>query len=274
MFRYCLNASTIQHYGLDLEGQVDVAIEAGFSGIELWMGDIRSYADRGGSLGDLARKLVLHGLEFSNAIAFQAWCSPDPVARRQALVDIDSEMKLIGALGGKAYAAPPWGIDPDATFEEIAGYFDALTIVGRENGIEPYLEFWGHAPVLNSLEQASSVLDRCRASSPRLLADVYHIHRSGGKAESLRALPPGRIGIFHINDFPDIPSSDIKDEDRVFPGEGCADWPTYREILAGIGYSGMLSLELFPKGRMGLTALGMARRGLETSRRVMDPAEG
>lgn len=270
MFRYALNTSTVHRFGLDVTAQIEVAAEAGYDGIELWMDDIRKYIGNGGAVSELARRIRHHGLEFSDTIAFQAWCSKEDVVRRQALENVKDEMEIIAELGGKAYAAPPWNIDSNATTEEIAGYFDELSKVGRALGVEPYLEFWGHAPALNSLEQAAAVLECSRTSSPRLLADVYHIYRSGGRAEALRALPPGSIGIFHVNDFPDIPSQDIHDDDRVFPGEGWADWQTYRTILSGIGYAGMLSVELFLKTDMDMTAMQIARKGLETSRGVMD----
>jgi len=270
--RYCLNTSTLNKFGLDVEQQIDVAAAAGYSGIELWMEDIMKFAGSGRSIPDLGKKMKSRGLEFSNTIAFQAWCSGDDAARASALENVRREMQIIASLGGKGYAAPPWGIDAGASVAEIAVYFDALVKVGRDTGVEPYLEFWGHSPVLHTLDQAIEVTERCTAAPLRILVDIYHFYKGGGDPESLRRLPGSMIGIFHVNDYPDIPRSMITDEDRVFPGEGRAPWPTYRDILSKTGYSGMLSLELFLRSNFGMTALQLAAKGLETMRRTVEGA--
>jgi 2-keto-myo-inositol isomerase len=270
--KYCLNTSTLNKFGLDVEQQIDVAAAAGYSGIELWMEDIMKFAGSGRSLPDLGKKMKSRGLEFSNTIAFQAWCSGDDSARASALENVRREMQMIASLGGKACAAPPWGIDAGASVAEIAVYFDALVKVGRDTGVEPYLEFWGHSPALHTLDQAIEVTERCTAAPLRILVDIYHIYKGGGNPESLRRLPGSMIGIFHVNDYPDIPRSMITDEDRVFPGEGRAPWPTYRDILSKTGYSGMLSLELFLRSNFGMTALQLATKGLQTMRRTVEGA--
>ena len=57
-FPLCLNMATIRRKGLDLARQIEIAAEAGYDSVELWTGDISAYAQGGGSLDDLAKRLV------------------------------------------------------------------------------------------------------------------------------------------------------------------------------------------------------------------------
>ena len=52
-FRYCLNTSTIREKNIGIEAEIDVAANAGYSGIEPWIRTIRAYMENGGKLTDL-----------------------------------------------------------------------------------------------------------------------------------------------------------------------------------------------------------------------------
>lgn len=270
MHKYALNTSTISMFHLSADQQIDIAIDAGYDAIELWMGDIYKYVETGNSLSELAKKMSDGNLEYSNTIAFQRWCSSDRIVRRQALENIKHEMDIIKILGGKAYAAPPYKIESGTSLEDIAYFFSELVRLGRSMGIEPYLEFWGHSPILNSLEDAHEVLKKSSEKAVKVLADTYHIYKGGGDLEYLRSLKGTQIGVFHINDYPQMSRDEITDEDRVFPGEGIVKWQIYREIIGSIQYEGVFSLELFLKDNRGKSAFQLAEMGLKSSKRAME----
>ncbi len=48
-FRYCLNTSTIRGQDVGIVEEIRIAAEAGYDGIEPWMGTINKYVEDGGS---------------------------------------------------------------------------------------------------------------------------------------------------------------------------------------------------------------------------------
>ena len=100
---------------------------------------------------------------------------------------------------------------------------------------------------------------------------------SGGSIEPLvEALPfelwtigGAAIGIFHVNDYPALPAETIVDADRVYPGDGVAPLTPLLRDLREIGFSGVLSLELFNAEYYRQDPLTVARTGLEKLRDVV-----
>jgi len=56
-FRFCLNTSTISGQKPGLVHAIDIASNAGYDGVELWVSDIRKYLDEGGTVNRLAALL-------------------------------------------------------------------------------------------------------------------------------------------------------------------------------------------------------------------------
>src|SRR5882757_8245269 len=57
-FGYCLNTSTIRGNNLDIVAVVNAASKAGFHAIEPWITEIDSYTSKGGTLGDLRKRIA------------------------------------------------------------------------------------------------------------------------------------------------------------------------------------------------------------------------
>src|SRR6185437_4694471 len=108
-FKAALNASTLFPFKLDVIQQIQVAAEAGYEGIELWMRDIDTYLNNGGSVEELRAALDSANLTFINAIAFFEWADADVAQREKAFKQAEKEMKLLKDLGCNLIAAPPFG---------------------------------------------------------------------------------------------------------------------------------------------------------------------
>ena len=165
-YRYALNTSTIRSCGLDVPQMVEVAAQAGYQGMELWVSEIEAYQDGGGTLADLRRLLDRHGLEVPNLIAFFHWTHPDDEARRVALEEARRVLGMARDLDCPFVAAPPAGIADrdDISLEHVAMSYKDLLELGRHVGTRPLLEFWGHSKVLCSLDDAIEVLATWRMS--------------------------------------------------------------------------------------------------------------
>ena len=271
VFPYCLNTSTIRACGLDVTDEIKLAGQAGYEGIELWLSEIDAYVDDGGRLPKLKELLQRQGLQAPNIIAFFQWANPDKKVRKRELEEARRVFVLAGELDCMYVAAPPAGIVDMAELplEDIAEYYRDLLEVAKDIGVKPLLEFWGHSKILGSLKEAMQVLNMVDDPEAALLADVFHMAKAGDDFEFLGKLKGTELGLFHVNDYPDVPNiSKLKDDARVYPGDGVAPLGRILDILKKIGYSGMLSLELFNKEYQKSGAENVVRTGMEKMRRA------
>ena len=103
-FKYCFNTSTIRGQKLDVPAQIDVAAAAGYSAVELWVGDLQDFARKGGSLRDLANRVRDRGLAVPSAIRSSPGSRTIPHAA-QGLEQAKREMDLSGKWAGRG--SPP-----------------------------------------------------------------------------------------------------------------------------------------------------------------------
>jgi 2-keto-myo-inositol isomerase len=262
-FKTAINTSTLFPFELDIKQQVQIAAEAGFAGIELWVKDIEIYLANGGTIPDLRAYIADTGVEVVNAIAFFAWADTDAATRKHGLVQAEREMRMLAELGCPAVAAPPYGDVAGGSLEIIAGHFARLAELARAIGVEPYLEFWGRAKKLSRLSEAVFVAMESGLIDAKILLDPFHMYTGGTDLHSLAYLNGANIGIVHVNDYPAVPARDqIADSERVFPGAGIAPTHELARLLDRAGYRGYLSLELFIENYGAESALEVARRGL------------
>ena len=272
-YSYCLNSSTIRDCGLSVEEEVKVAARAGYEGIELWLAEIDGYLKNGGNLAELKAILKEHGLRLPNIIAFFQWANPDEEVRKKELKEARRVLEIARELDCPYVAAPPAGITEMAgmPLEEIAGYYRELTNVAAETGVKPLLEFWGHSKVLGSLEDAMRVLEIVADPEAVLLGDIFHMAKTEDSFELLSKLDGKTLGLFHVNDYPDSPDiTKLGDDKRVYPGDGVAPLGQINATLKKIGYSGILSLELFNKEYQKDGADSVAKTGIEKMKAVFE----
>lgn len=271
-----LNTGTIRGYKLPFPEQIDVTAKAGYRAIEPWIGDIRGYVDQGGSLREVRKRIEDAGLKVSSAIDFSRWAVDDDAARAEGLEKMKEGMGLIAELEGTHIAASPAGINrtPGVDLFAIAERYRAVLELGDEMGVIPQLEFWGSAQTLGRAGEAALVAMHSGHPKACLLLDAYHMYKSGSPFEGLEQLNGAMMVNFHINDYPaEPPREEIKDSDRVFPGDGICPLPKVLQILYNIGFRGALSLEIFNREYWEkYDALTTARMGFEKITAVVEEA--
>ncbi|MBL6724501.1 MAG: sugar phosphate isomerase/epimerase [Rubripirellula sp.] len=275
--RFALNTSTLRGQKLSVVEQVEVTAKAGFDGIEPWIGDLQKYADEGGSLSDLKKRIADLGLTVDSAIGFANWIVDDREARMQGLENAKKEMSVVQAIGGTRVAAPPVGAhrgdSVSPPLQVIAERYRALLEVGAEIGVTPQLELWGFSPTLSKLSELAYVAAGAEHPDACVLPDFYHIYKGGSDFAALGMIEASRMHCFHMNDYPsDPPRETIADKDRVFPGDGVCPLPTIIRQLIDHGFRGTFSLELFNPGYWERDALEVAQEGLAKSKAVVQAA--
>jgi sugar phosphate isomerase/epimerase len=104
------------------------------------------------------------------------------------------------------------------------------------------------------------------------ILDVWHWHHSGGTVQDILDAGDSRIVHVHLSDAKATPPEDVRDNQRVMPGEGIIDLVAFLQALKKIGYAGGISPE--PLGRVPpeMSPEEGARLGLETTMAVMKKA--
>lgn len=268
-FRYSLNTATLMGHKLAIVEEVEIAAKAGYTGIEPWIGKLRQYAEGGGSLADLRKRIADRGLAVEGAIGFVAWAVDDDARRAKALEEFQRDLELVGAIGGRRMAASPAGINRTAgvdLFQVAKRYRKVLELAARQ-GMTAQLEIWGSSLTLSRISEAALVATQADHPAACLLLDVFHLYRGGGGFHGLKLLNGAAMPAFHVNDYPaDPPREKISDSARVYPGDGVAPLGQIFRDLRASGFRGALSLELFNQDYWKQEPLAVAQTGLEKTR--------
>ena len=271
--RFALNPATIRGYKLDLKEQVRLAIAAGYDGLEPWLADVQKAKERG-ELRDIRKMCADGNLKLVDGIGFAHWSLPDDAARAKGMEEMKRDMALMAELECPYIAAPPFGLQkpgsPKVPLEDFIPRYRAVLELGDKMGVTPILEFWGHSVNLSRLNEALYVASASGHPKAAVLADIYHMYRGGSEYEGLRFLSPSTLPILHMNDYPAQPAREkMVDADRVWPGDGRADWKKIGDILRAGNLSPWLSLELFNPSYWKTTPLETMRTGLAKMRQVL-----
>ncbi len=275
-FRVCLNTSTIRGQKLSVDKQIAVAAQAGYDGIEPWIGDLRAFVESGGKLSDLRKQLDDANLQVESAIGFAKWIVDDESERKAGIEELKRDAEMIRTLGGTRMAAPPIGAhDANAAVIDlrvIADRYRAALEVGVGLGVVPMAEVWGFSKNLSRLAETVSVIVEAGHPAACLLPDFYHLYRGGSSFEGLNLLSKNAIHVFHINDYPAREHTSLNDSDRVYPGDGdCPIVPILKGLRAN-GISCALSLELFNKDLWEQDALQVCQTGAAKVRAIIAKA--
>ena len=99
-----------------------------------------------------------------------------------------------------------------------------------------------------------------------LTLDIWHWYHAGGTIADILSAGKDHIVTVHFNDSPKLPPDQIRDNERLMPGEGVIDTTGFLHALKKIGYADALSVEVFGRGLKDMTPEEGARLGLEKGR--------
>jgi sugar phosphate isomerase/epimerase len=106
-------------------------------------------------------------------------------------------------------------------------------------------------------------------SNVGVLLDSWHWHHAGGTARDIVAAGRDRIVHVQVADAQKLPPEDIRDNERLFPGEGVVDWAAFFGALKKIGYTDGLSPEIFGHNLKATPPEEGARIGLKWTQELM-----
>lgn len=218
-------------------GSLEQAIAAigslGFTGIEVFDGNLSEFADRP---EDLSGRLRDAGLElvsvYSGANFVYDEILPDELHRIRSAADLaatfGASTLVVG--GGARRAAGT----PETDYGRLADALDVVTTLAEERGLTAC-----YHPHLTTIVETPDELDRLM---PRtrigFCPDTAHLAAGGGDPAALIRRYPDRVRHVHLKDVRLDPLTFLP------LGDGELDFPEVLQALQEIGYDGWLVVEL------------------------------
>lgn len=161
--------------------------------------------------------------------------------------------------------------DPDR--QQCIATFARLCDLAETCGLEALIEFNPYSACRN-LDEALAIVEESGRDNAKLLIDVLHLSRSGGKPADLLAIDPALIALVHLCDAPLPPARTASVEDmrmesrtaRMYPGEGQL-W--LGELLDVISPAVPLSVEAPSAAHAHLSAEERAKAALEATHKLL-----
>ncbi|MFO0947628.1 MAG: sugar phosphate isomerase/epimerase family protein [Planctomycetota bacterium] len=258
-FEFGLNTSTIRP--ADLRQKIELAGEAGYDAIELWIDDVEKYIEGGGSLADVRKWLDDQGLKRPSMICLRDWCQADDQAFAKAFETAKRRLDIAGKLGVvRIVASPPREKVSLAMATDRYGKILDQSIM---QGVPASVEFLGFVEGINTLEDAWAICAGTGMAEATVTPDVWHIYRGGSNIATLDDIPADHISCFHWNDAPkEPPRLEQNDSHRVYPGDGIVNLKEIADKLRKKDFQGCLTLELFNPSYWMQDPLEVAKTGL------------
>jgi sugar phosphate isomerase/epimerase len=253
-----LNCRTLKK-GLSLEDLLDAASNAGFAGLEIRIADVAAFADQ---------------TSWSTAHDLFATRGIQPISFIDGL-----EPGLIGSAHKYEESAKRWNelckaasnigchmasviVNPrtdesrttalrlaSARLRELAtvaanyGVTVGIEVLGIKKGLSPRLD--GSNYFMDRFSQAIELASTSGSPNIGVILDAFHWYIAEGTLDEVRKALKGSIVLFHINDAPRGEPADLRDADRLLPGEGVIDLISLLSTAHECGFDGYVSIEIF-----------------------------
>ena len=126
-------------------------------------------------------------------------------------------------------------------------------------------------PFIWNLPEAAS-LAKDSGSNIGVILDVWHWHHSGSTVDDIVAAGKDRIVHVHVSDAKAQPPEDVRDNQRLMPGEGVINLIGFFQALKKVGYEGGVSPEPLGRVPQEMSPEEGAKLALDTTLAVMKKA--
>jgi 2-keto-myo-inositol isomerase len=243
--RLALNGATIMRS--PLEGDIDVAAEAGYDALEIWADKLDAYL-RARSLEDLREQLVKRGLAPWCINSIEDITFRDAAGRRDVLARLDRLSGVARAIGAPSIVVVP-GRKPDGATRKdcVRDAVDALLAMSDVAGETSLaFEFLGKpACAVPTLDMAVEIVELAGRSNVGMVIDAFHFHAGGSSLADIATVAVERLLVVHLNGCEDLPRAELTDDHRLYPGEGVIPIGAILTALRVHGWDGVASVEIF-----------------------------
>jgi sugar phosphate isomerase/epimerase len=254
-----------------------LASRLGYGGVDVNLGAARKE-------GAAATRTLLDGLKIKPGVVSLPvrYTNADETVFLGELAQLEEAAKFAAEIGCPRMMAvlPPSSETPKAEFRKtIKSRVTAVAEILARSKIRLGLEYLGplHFRTRNPHEfiwRMDEALEFSKECGPNvgLTLDAWHWHHAGATAADILAAGKSRIVHVHVSDAQKQPPEEVRDNQRLFPGEGVIDLTTFFRSLQKIGYEDAVSPEPIGRVPQGMSSEEGARLGLETTLSVMKKA--
>lgn len=246
--KICFNQATTMKYST-LQKDLEFCEKHGYDFIEIRLDKLKDYL-KDNTVEDLANffknsKLKPYAFNALEFITFR-----DEAGYRQIKDDLQFLCKVGEKINcKKIVVVPTFDIGhytKTQIKEESIRALNDLADTAEKYGVKLAYEFVGYPNCsVNTFSQTYDIVKAVNRESIGMVLDCFHFHAMNSKIEDLKQADPSKIFIFHIDDTEDLPVGALRDDSRLWPGEGAIDLDSILIALKEIGYSEMVSVELF-----------------------------
>ncbi|MDQ0858978.1 2-keto-myo-inositol isomerase [Bacillus sp. V2I10] len=271
--KLCFNqATTLENSNLAID--LEYCNKHGYDYIEIRTMDKLPEYLKEKSIDDLAEFFNTHHIKplAFNALVF--FNNRDEAGYKEIINEFKEMMETAKKLGVKYVVAVPLVTDQKILKQDIKNscveVLKELSNIAEPYGVKIAVEFVGHPQcTVNTFGQAYDIVETVNRENVGLVLDCFHFHAMGSNLEHLKKADGSKIFILHIDDTEDFPIGFLTDEDRVWPGLGAIDLDSILSTLKEIGFSEVVSVELFRPEYYKMDAEEAIKTAKETTLKVV-----
>jgi len=225
--------------------KLELISKAGFSGIGLWMDEIRDYL-KGGTERPIREVLEDHALTPVEMQLIRKWQYLTGPEKEGAF---DEARAFFAEFSTLDIHCPVVGLPSEEVGEirKAVEDFKRLCHLADDFGCRVAFEFIGWAKQFNNVKTAWEVVGEADCPNGGLLIDTFHFVKAGSTIEDLKRVPMEKVFLVHVNDVKPLPLG-IKEQSRghrFYPGEGEAPIKEIMDCFVQSGYNGFYCCEIF-----------------------------
>jgi 2-keto-myo-inositol isomerase len=259
--KLALNGATTMR--ADLASDIRAASDAGFDCLEIWASKLKIFL-KTNSIAELKSLFDEHGIEPYSINSIERITFRDAEAHAHLLEECEELCRIASEINCPYIVVVPSPLPEsmnwDDVMEESVRVLDELGRISEGHNVALAFEFLGQPDCsVQTLAQASEIVGKLKRTNVGLVLDSFHFYAGGSTIESIDALHPQQLFIFHINDAEDLPREQLEDRHRLLPGLGILPLKEIISALRRINYDRVTSVEIFRPEYWERDALELAR---------------
>lgn len=248
----------------DLTTKLEAIARAGFDAVEIFENDLLSFGGSPDELRQLCASLGLAIVAFQPFRDFEAMPEPQ---RSRNMQRAERKFDLMEALGTDfllvcSNVSPQCVGDMDQAAADLRELAERASRRGIRIGFEALA--WGRH--ISDYRDAWEVVRRADHPSLGIVLDSFHILSRGHDLSAIATIPREKLFFVQVADAPQLDMDILQwsRHFRCFPGQGRLPLRDFMTALAGTGYDGPLSLEIFNDAFRAGPTEATARDGLRS----------
>jgi len=258
----------------DLETDIRAASGAGFGWLEIWASKLRVFL-KSHTTADLDDLFAAHNIKPYSINSIERITFRDAGGHRSLLAECEDLCQVAEEIRCPYIVVVPSPLPPGASGSEVIDesrrVLCELAGIAAQHGVDLAFEFLGQPGCsVQTLALADEIVRDVGQPNVGLVIDSFHFYAGGSTIESIDAIDPSRLFIFHINDAEDLPLEQLEDRHRLLPGLGILP---LREIVAALRrlrYDRVVSVEIFRPEYWERDPLELAREARAATQKVLD----